>query len=248
MFIWNIMITNIIKLSFAHKLSVIHLHRLVDIVWKFCQVHICTRFKGAPEMFTEIGQKYLLLTQHWAAVTSEDWQRSIELRRRQEEGCYQIKQTWRFFSEIREYGDVGCLSPAEWSLSGAHAGCCFWRKQGHVAFCSHWKFQEMSSLRRGTNYCQQIIRGLWKTTLTGEILYYSDGALLSLCAEEVLPLVQVRPSSRSKPSGHSQLKEPRVFTHLDPTGQGSLSHSSRSGHFYTDMLHLESTWIHKRKC
>lgn len=41
-------------------------------------------------------------------------------------------------------------------------------------------------------------------------------------------MVQVRPSSRSKPSGHSQLKEPRVFTHRDPTGQGLLRHSSTS--------------------
>lgn len=46
----------------------------------------------------------------------------------------------------------------------------------------------------------------------------------------VLPLVHVRPSSRSKPSGHSQLKEPLVLTHLEPAGQGSFSHSSMSEH------------------
>lgn len=46
----------------------------------------------------------------------------------------------------------------------------------------------------------------------------------------ILPLAQVRPSSRSEPSGHSQSKEPRVFTHLEPTGQGSVSHSSASEH------------------
>lgn len=45
---------------------------------------------------------------------------------------------------------------------------------------------------------------------------------------EASPLVQVRPSSRSKPSGHSQLKEPRVFTHLEPSGQGLSRHSSTS--------------------
>lgn len=44
----------------------------------------------------------------------------------------------------------------------------------------------------------------------------------------VVPLAQVRPASRSKPSGHSQSKEPRVFTQLDPTGQGSFWHSSTS--------------------
>lgn len=44
----------------------------------------------------------------------------------------------------------------------------------------------------------------------------------------VMPLAQARPSSRSKPSGHSQSKEPRVFTQLDPMGQGSFAHSSTS--------------------
>lgn len=44
------------------------------------------------------------------------------------------------------------------------------------------------------------------------------------------PLPQVRPSSRSKPSGHSQSKEPCVFTHLEPMGQGPISHSSASEH------------------
>lgn len=48
---------------------------------------------------------------------------------------------------------------------------------------------------------------------------------------EASPLVQVRPSSRSKPSGHSQLKEPRVFTHLEPRGHGLLWHSSTSATF-----------------
>lgn len=142
------------------------------------------------------------------------------------------------FSEMRRYSDVDCLSPAEWSLSGSHAWCGSWRQQGHVAVCSHWKFPEMSLLWRGTKYCQWIIRGLWKTTLTRDKLdnlclqlsMICDWIIALLCIKEVLPLVQVRPSSRSKPSGHSQLKEPRVFTHLDPTGQGSLSHSSTSGH------------------
>lgn len=46
----------------------------------------------------------------------------------------------------------------------------------------------------------------------------------------VVPLAQARPSSRSKPSGHLQSKEPRVFTQLDPLGQGSFSHSSTSEH------------------
>lgn len=47
---------------------------------------------------------------------------------------------------------------------------------------------------------------------------------------KMLPLVQVRPFSRSKPSGHSQSKEPLVFTHLELRGQGSFSHSSASVH------------------
>lgn len=63
---------------------------------------------------------------------------------------------------------------------------------------------------------------------------------MSFFFTSVLPRLHVRPSSRSKPSGHSQLNEPFVLMHVEPLGQGSCFclHSSISKHTGVTILYL----------
>lgn len=90
---------------------------------------------------------------------------------------------------------------------------------------------------KGKKKCElKNIKGLWENNFD----WRKKQTLMSFFFTSVLPRLHVRPSSRSKPSGHSQLNEPFVLTHVEPLGQGSCFclHSSISKHTGVTILYL----------
>lgn len=90
---------------------------------------------------------------------------------------------------------------------------------------------------KGKKQCElKNIKGLWENNFD----WRKKQTLMSFFFTSVLPRLHVRTSSRSKPSGHSQLNEPFVLTHVEPLGQGSCFclHSSISKHTGVTILYL----------
>lgn len=134
---------------------------------------------------------------------------------------------------------VQCCIPAVKSLCAAHADLNFW----DALRCWRWKCPKMSSLQGKAK--ANTIRLSYRYHQI--ILCTLDIVLLR--TTDHLPCVQLRPSSKSKPRAHWQLKEPPVFTHTDPWGHGLFTHSSTSTekHSLNQSLFIFVTNPHENK-